>query len=118
MSNETELSDRIHAIKDQLAGLGDLRPGTLSEQYNVCGTPGCRCKADPPQKHGPYPYHQLSYTRRRRSRTESVRPEHLTEVQAQLATYRRWQALLDQWIEASIELDRLRRAGTRQRRSA
>ena len=114
-NSETELTGRIQAIKDQLAGLGDLRPGTLSEQYNVCGTPGCRCKADPPEKHGPY--YQLSYTRHRRSRTESVHPEHLANVQAQLLAYRKWQALLDEWIEASIELDRLRRAGTRQRRS-
>jgi len=115
MSSQEQLTARIQAIKTELVGIGDLRPGTLSEQYNVCGTPGCRCKADPPHKHGPY--HQLSYTRHRRSRTEAVRPEHLADVQAQLATYRRWQALLDQWLDAAIELDRLRRTSPRQRRS-
>ncbi len=116
MSSEAELTARIQAIKTELGALGDLRPGTLSQQYNVCGTPGCRCKADPPRKHGPY--YQLSYTRNRRSRTESVRPEHLDDVQAQLATSHRWQALLDEWIDTAIELDRLRRASTRQRPSA
>ena len=48
--------------KCDLAALGDLRPGSLSIQYNVCGSPGCRCKADPPVKHGPY--YQVSYTRK------------------------------------------------------
>lgn len=110
MSSEAELTARIDTIKTELAALGDLRPGTLSEQYNVCGTPNCRCKADPPQRHGPY--YQLSYSRHGRSRTESVRPEHLDDVKTQLATYRRWQALLEQWIDAAIELDRLRRAGS------
>src|SRR2546426_12607914 len=83
MATETELSRRIQRIKTQLTKLGDLRPGTLSEQYNVCRTPGCRCKAEPPQRHGPY--HQLSYSRRGRSRTENIRPEHLPDVQAQIA---------------------------------
>jgi hypothetical protein len=115
MTSESELTRRIEAIKRELVGLGDLRPGTLSEQYNVCGTPGCRCKADPPVKHGPR--YQLSYTRHRRGHTESVPPQRLAEVQAQLATYQRMQALLAEWVDAAIELDRHRRAGTRQRRS-
>lgn len=115
MSSEAELTARIDTIKSQLSALGDLRPGTLSEQYNVCGTPNCRCKADPPQRHGPY--YQLSYSRHGRSRTETVRPEHLDDVRAQLAAYRRWQTLAEQWIDAAIELDRLRRAGTRQRQT-
>jgi hypothetical protein len=109
MSSETELTRRIDAIKAQIAKLGELRPGTLSEQYNTCGTPNCRCKADPPQRHGPR--YQLSYTRHRRGHTESVRPEHLDDVRTQLATYRRLQALIDEWVDACIALDRLRRAG-------
>jgi len=41
-------------IKAELAALGEMRPGSLSRQYNVCGKPNCRCK-DPqnPQRHGP-----------------------------------------------------------------
>lgn len=109
MTSEAELTRRIQAAKGQLAALGDLRPGTLSEQYNVCGTPGCRCKADPPQKHGPY--HQLSYTRNGRSRTEPVRPEDLATVEAQIHNYQQLRALVDDWVDASIALDRLRRTG-------
>lgn len=52
MATEAQLTRRTERIKTQLATLGDLRPGTLTEQYNTCRTPGCRCKADPPQRHG------------------------------------------------------------------
>ena len=45
--------------------------GSLSRQYNVCSSPGCRCKASPPRKHGPY--YQLSYTRNGKSTTEPSR---------------------------------------------
>ncbi len=111
MATEAELSRRIERIKAQLGKLGDLRPGTLSEQYNVCTTPGCRCKAEPPQKHGPY--HQLSYSRNGRSRTENVASEDLAAVRAQISNYHKLRELMDQWIDAAIELDRLRRSQKR-----
>ncbi|MGH7419407.1 MAG: DUF6788 family protein, partial [Candidatus Rokuibacteriota bacterium] len=41
------LDAKIARIKAALAALGDLRPGTLSQQYNVCGKPVCCCKARP-----------------------------------------------------------------------
>ena len=55
------LQRRMRAIQAKLAALGPIHPGSLSQQYNVCGNPSCRCK-DPkrPRKHGPY--YQLSYT--------------------------------------------------------
>ncbi len=111
MATEAELSRRIERVKAQLAELGDLRPGTLSEQYNVCRTPGCRCKAEPPQRHGPY--HQLSYSRHGRGHTENIRSEDLAAVRAQIRNYHTLRDLLDQWIDAAIELDRLRRTQKR-----
>ena len=35
MATEAELSARIEQIKTTLVKLGDLRPGSLSEQYNM-----------------------------------------------------------------------------------
>ena len=67
---EATLQRQIEKVKRDLAALGDLRPGSLSTQYNVCGSPGCKCKADPPVKHGPY--YQVSYTRKGRSRLYAV----------------------------------------------
>ncbi len=101
------LQQRIETIKAEIVALGPLRPGTLSRQYNVCGTPGCRCKADPDQRHGPY--HQLSYTWQGRSRSEFVREPEIARVQEQVRNYARLRALVDQWVEAAIELARLER---------
>jgi Family of unknown function (DUF6788) len=101
------LQQRIEEIKAKIAALGPLRPGTLSRQYNVCGTPGCRCKDDPDQRHGPY--HQLSYTWHGRSRSEFVREPEIARVQEQVCNYARLRDLVDQWVDASIELARLDR---------
>ena len=94
------LRRRIDALKRQIVALGPLRPGTLSLQYNVCGNPTCRCKADPPQKHGPY--HQLSYTWHRQSRTHFVREEDLPQIQREVATYAQLRALVDEWIDTAL----------------
>jgi Family of unknown function (DUF6788) len=105
------LRRRIEQIKEELSSLGPLRPGSLSQQYNVCGTPGCCCKADPPEKHGPY--YQLSYTWQGKSRTESVLQRELSAVREQLHNYQRLRTLVDEWIEAGIELARQQRRAVR-----
>jgi hypothetical protein len=48
-NRQAHLEAKIDTLKQELLTLGDLRPGTLSEQYNVCGKAGCACKADPAQ---------------------------------------------------------------------
>ena len=106
---------RIETIKAQLARLGRLRPGHLSRQYNVCGNPGCRCKADPPRKHGPY--YQLSYTWQGRSRTEFVRRENLARVREELRNYHRLRALIEKWIAAELEQARAQRRQAAPKRS-
>src|SRR5215472_13295596 len=100
------LEKRIQMIKRQIAELGDLRPGALSKQYNICGTPNCRCKADPPVKHGPY--YQISFTRHGKSSSQFVREEDLIEVQQQLDNYRLLRELVDEWITLSAQLSSLR----------
>ena len=106
MSRPWLLQQRIDKIKQQIAALGDFRPGALSQQYNVCGNPGCRCKATPPVKHGPY--YQISVKRHGRSTTQFVREQDLAEVQTQLDNYRRLRELVDEWITLSSEISSLR----------
>lgn len=103
-----EIDHRIAAIKRELCSLGPLRPGSITRQYNVCGRPSCRCKADPPKRHGPY--YQLSYTHQRKSSSEFVREQDLQEVQRQLDHYGRLRALVDEWIGLEIQAARLARA--------
>lgn len=96
----------IEALKRQLTALGELRPGSLSQQYNVCGTPNCRCKASPPQKHGPR--YELSYTRRGKSGTRLVKRHELPQIRRALTNYARLRELVDRWIDLSTELNDLR----------
>jgi hypothetical protein len=83
-----------------------MRPGSLSTQYNVCGKLGCRCKADPPKKHGPY--YQMSFTRKGKSSSKFVKNEDLPEVRKQVKNYERMKLLMDTWIELATELSNLR----------
>lgn len=103
-----DLQRRIDQIKIKLSQLGDLRPGTLSRQYNVCGNPTCRCKDQRnPKKHGPY--YQVSYTHRGKSRTEFVRKEFVHEVKKQVRNYATFRQLTKEWIDLSLDIARLRR---------
>jgi hypothetical protein len=106
ISREKLLLRQIEKVKGQLAALGNLRPGSLSTQYNVCGTPGCRCKATPPEKHGPY--YQVSFTRKGKSSSKFVRKEDLNTVRRELKNYEVMKTLVDQWIEMATELSNLR----------
>ena len=108
---QQRLENEIAKIKRQIVQLDDLRPGTLSEQYNVCGTPGCRCKASPPQKHGPY--YQLSLTRRGKSKTRFVRREELATIKKQVKNYTTLRALVDRWIDLAAELSELNLASSK-----
>ncbi len=103
-----QLERAIEKTRRQIAQLGELRPGALSEQYNVCGTPGCRCKANPPQKHGPY--HQLSYTLKKKSTTRFVKNEDLARIKEETETYGKLKVLLDRWVELATELSDLKMA--------
>lgn len=69
------------ALVDQLAQTGFIIPGSLVSRRTSCGKPGCRCQADPPQRHGPY----WQWSRAIAGKTISRR---LTETEADL--YRDW----------------------------
>jgi len=96
------LESQIQVIKKELISLGDLRPGSLSKQFNVCGNPKCRCKNDPPQKHGPY--HQLSFTRKGRSRTKFIKKQHVAMVKDQIDNYTKLRSLVNRWIDLSTQI--------------
>ena len=108
---ETEIERQIEKLKRELSALGDLRPGSLSTQYNVCGSPGCRCKATPPQKHGPY--YQVSFSRKGKSSSKFIRKEDLPAIRKQLKNYEKMKTLMDRWIDLATELSNIRLANKR-----
>ena len=95
-----QVSKRIAAIKAELATIGEMRPGSLTRQYK-----------DPKNRRGAY--YQLSYTRDMKSRTEYVPRERVGEVRRQIANYKRFRSLVDQWVKLSIERCRLLIRSTR-----
>ena len=80
-----------------------MRPGSLSRQFK-----------NPKEKKGGY--HQLSYTHKMRSRTEYIRPEFVDEIQEQVAIYKRFRTLIEEWIELAIEHSRLKMKQTKDRK--
>jgi hypothetical protein len=72
---------RYRSLTAELADLGFISAGSVVERLTSCGTPGCRCHRDPPQRHGPY----FQWTRAVAGKTETRR---LNEREADL--YRRW----------------------------
>lgn len=100
-----EIQRRLARLQQELFRLGPLHPGTISEQYNVCGQAGCRCK-DPrkPQRHGPY--YQLSFAWRGKHSTRFLRPEQVEPMRRQVANYTRLRELISEWVELEIERER------------
>jgi hypothetical protein len=61
-------------LAGELGKIGFVLPGSLIERHTTCGTPGCRCSADPPELHGPY----IQWTRKVNGKTVT---KHLSSEQ-------------------------------------
>ncbi len=109
-----QLERAVERTKSQIAKLVELRPGALSEQYNVCGTPGCRCKGNPPKKHGPY--YQLSYSLNKKSTTRFVKKEDLRRIRKEIKAYAKLRELVDRWVALATELSDMKTASQKARR--
>lgn len=96
---------KVEQLRGKLAQLAPMLPGSISEQWNVCGTSGCRCK-DPtnPVKHGPY--YQLSFTVGGKSSTMFIRKEDLPEARRRLSRYQQFKTLCRDLVHAHVALAR------------
>jgi len=92
---------RIEQLTKKIAKLGPMLPGSISEQWNVCGTPGCRCKdTNKPEKHGPY--YQLSFTAGGKSSTMFIKKKDLPEARRCLRRYKQFKLLSTELVQAHI----------------
>lgn len=96
------LEAEIRSIQAELKELGPMHPGSISQQYQVCGRAGCRC-VDPkhPQRHGPY--RKLAYVYRGKPVCRFVRAGTETALGERLAVYKRFRRLIDRWVALSIQ---------------
>jgi len=94
---------KVERIKKLILELGPIHPGSISEQYSVCGKKNCRC-ADPdkPVKHGPY--YQLSYTIRGKSSSVFIKKEELAEARRRTMKYKKLRELCADLTAAYVEL--------------
>ena len=100
---EKKIENRIKKIKIELSEINEMRPGSLSKQFNVCGKANCSCKdPDNPQKHGPY--YQLSYVHGGRSTSQFIKPEFVEKVEMQLANYKLFKKLTAEWVTLALGL--------------
>jgi hypothetical protein len=106
MPSPTDAQRRLQALKDEIQGLGFVRPGSLVRRFMPCGNPTCRCMADPPQLHGPY----YQWSIKVGGKTRSLR---LSEEQAKLClewikNHKRLKTLIRQMERLSLkETDRI-----------
>jgi len=96
MDKTLRIERRIAKIKQALADLGDMRPGSLSTQTRSWGGQYC----------------QLSYTHLGRGHTEYVPQKRRKEVKRQLANYQKFRDLTQEWVTLAIELCKLKTTQT------
>ena len=89
-----QIEKRIDKIKQELTGIGGMRPGSLTRQYK-----------DPKAQSGPY--YQLSYTLDMKSRTEYIRRDCVSDIRRQVSNYKRFKTLTAEWIALGIEHSKL-----------
>lgn len=92
MDKSKQIERRIAKIKQALANLGDMRPGSLSTQTRSWGGR----------------YGQLSYTHLGKGHTQYIPQERIKAVKRQLANYRKFRDLTQEWVNLAIELCKLK----------
>jgi hypothetical protein len=94
------LEARREEILSQMAQLGDMRKGSITEAFRPCGKPTCACYGADHPGHGPY----YAFTRKVAGKTSTVqlRPgARLDKFQREVEAYRRFRALSEKLIEVS-----------------
>jgi len=92
MDKSKPIERRIAKIKQALAQLGDMRPGSLSTQTRSWGGQYC----------------QLSYTHLGKGHAQYIPQERIKAVKRQLANYRKFRDLTQEWVTLAIELCKLK----------
>jgi len=90
-----QIEKKIAKIKEELARIGEMRPGSLTYQYQK-----------PKEKKGGF--YQISYTYRMKSKTEYVKAEFVQSLKSQIATFKHFKKLIQQWVDLAIEHSQLK----------
>lgn len=101
----TKEERKVKQLEKKIYDMGLMLPGSISEQWNVCGTSGCKCKdPDNPVKHGPY--YQLSFTVGGKSSTMFIKKQDLPEARRRIKRYGQFKKLCNELVLAQVALAR------------
>jgi small ligand-binding sensory domain FIST len=94
--------ERRRTIVAEIGRLGVTAPGSITTRSTRCQTPGCRCRAEPAQLHGPYP----TWIRRidGKTITRTLHGDELERLRPLLAANHRLRQLVNELQEVSAEL--------------
>ena len=95
-----ELEARRARLFERLAAVGDFRRGGISENYRRCGKANCACAQPGHPGHGP----RYLWTRTvagRGTRGRQLAAGEVAKVRAELARYREFAAISEQFVEVS-----------------
>ena len=102
-----DLAQRREVIAQQIAQLGDLRPGCVTGTSGRCGKPSCHCHQPGEPPHGPN--FRLTYKAEGKTISESLpTPAALRKAEREVAEFRRFQELSRQFVETNTAICRLR----------
>ena len=96
------LAARREELLQQLAAIGDLRPGSLVQSYRKCGKPNCHCAAAEHPGHGPRWI--LTHSVNGKTRTRTIPDSARAATRAQIAECQRLRRLVAELVEVSEQL--------------
>ena len=97
------LEARRSRLLSELAQMGDIRPGSITEVYRRCGKKSCWCAQTDQPGHGPF----YAFTRKVRGKTQSVqlRPGPLlSKLQAEVQAYRDFRQRCEEIVALSEKI--------------
>lgn len=105
-TQETLERQRAQTLRE-IEALGDMRRGSIVEQYLTCGKSTCCCKEPGHPGHGPY----FTFTRKVQGKTQTRQFRSgpaLTKLRREVETFHRFQELSHRLIEINEEICELR----------
>ena len=101
------LEQQRSRIVRHLTELGDFRPGSITTTSGRCGKANCRCHQPNQPPHGPTD--RLTYKVEGKTISESLpTPAALAKVEREVAEFRNYQQLSQQFVEINTRICRLR----------
>ncbi|UNX54860.1 hypothetical protein MF406_00725 [Georgenia sp. TF02-10] len=103
-----QLEELAQVVLARIAAVPRFRRGSLQVGYRRCGKPGCRCARPGEQGHGP----RALWTRTAKgpggSRGQYIPLEQVDQVRAELDSYTRFAALVEDYVEINEQLCKAR----------